>query len=757
MKKMRIKLTRTVQLLKQISSQGVSSGRICCHVSGGSHVLHSNSCSTLASAHSMPALQEEATLKLKKSVKDRVANIDRPFHDFLTDTFGRQHTYLRISLTERCNLRCQYCMPAEGVTLSPKDNILRTDEILQLSRLFVSQGITKIRLTGGEPLVRPDLQQIIEGLNELRSIGLKNIGITTNAVTLARKLPDLKAAGLDQINLSLDTLVPAKFEFITRRRGFEKVIKSIEKALELGYNPLKINCVVMRGMNEDEICDFVAFTENKAVDVRFIEYMPFGGNKWNTQKFMSYQEMLDKIYTKWPTFAKLSDKPNDTSKAYKVPGFAGQVGFITSMSEHFCGSCNRLRITADGNLKVCLHGNSEVSLRDCLRQNLPEPELLEVIGAAVKRKKRQHAGMTNLSKMENRPMILIGKDVIKTNVIQRKHAASYLFTLRNSLSFPLLFHQSIPTFVHHFSTFAGGSSIFSIICCTKTSLFYNCYSDFQNSKTVCLYRHFCTVKTISDVHKNLEESCLKNQDTGSPLSKLSPCKPGSNNKHNTITSPETQEMPDHAEFEAYARQYHDLMNREASAGSHNGVEKSAVDKSYPQMYHELMNSSSHKIVEGTGTAQQLSHTDSSGRAVMVDVGGKGTSLREARAQGVVLLGPEAARLVAENKMKKGDVLTVAQLAGIMAAKQTAQLIPLCHNINLTKVDVTCELDVERHAVVVKSLVRTVGQTGVEMEALTAVSVAALTVYDMCKAVTHDMVISDVKLICKAGGKRDFQR
>lgn len=347
-------------------------------------------------------------------------------------------------------------------------------------------------------------------------------------------------------------------------------------------------------------------------------------------------------------------------------------------------------------------------------------------------------------------------------MIKRKSAASnYLFSPINSLSFPLFsskVHQAYtPSVVNHFSTSTGGSSVFAVICCPKAPLFYNCYSDFQNSKTVCLYRNFCSVKKNSNVHINLEESSLKNHDTGSRLSELSPCKSSSNYNQNTVTSPETQETPGHEEFEAYARQYYDLMNKETSAGNCNGIEKSAVDESYPQMYQELMNNSSHKIFKDGDAAKQLSHTDSSGRAVMVDVGGKGTSLREARAEGVVLLGPEAARLVAENKMKKGDVLTVAQLAGIMAAKQTAQLIPLCHNINLTKVDVTCELDMERHAVVVRSLVRTVGQTGVEMEALTAVSVAALTVYDMCKAVTHDMVISDVKLMSKSGGKRDFQR
>lgn len=333
---------------------------------------------------------------------------DRDFSEFLTDSFGRQHTYLRISLTERCNLRCQYCMPEDGVELTPKEHLLTTEEILRMSRLFVQEGITKVRLTGGEPLLRKDLVQVVEGLASLRPQGLQNIGITTNGITLARKLPDLKKAGLDQLNISLDTLVPAKFEFIARRKGFSHVIAAIDRALELNFHPVKINCVTMRGTNEDEICDFVTFTKDKPVDVRFIEYMPFGGNRWNFKRMISYQQMLDMIKNKWPDIQRLSDGPNDTSKAFKVPGFAGQIGFITSMSEHFCGTCNRLRVTADGNLKVCLHGNSEVSLRDALRSGASEEELLGVIGAAVKRKKKQHAGMSNLSKLKNRPMILIG-------------------------------------------------------------------------------------------------------------------------------------------------------------------------------------------------------------------------------------------------------------------------------------------------------------------------------------------------------------
>lgn len=350
----------------------------------------------------LPGAQEMMSTERKQFLKEHAM----PFSAFLTDRFGRRHSYLRISLTEKCNLRCQYCMPEEGVQLTPKSELLTTQEIITLARLFVKEGVDKIRLTGGEPLIRPDVVDIVAQLRKLE--GLKTIAVTTNGINLGRQLPRLKEAGLDVLNISLDTLVPAKFEFIVRRKGFHKVMEGIHKAIELGYNPVKVNCVVMRGLNEDELVDFVALTERLPLEVRFIEYMPFDGNKWNFKKMVSFQEMLDTIRQKWPELERLPEEASSTSKAFKVPGFLGEVGFITSMSEHFCGSCNRLRITADGNLKVCLFGNSEVSLRDCLRSEASEEELVQVIGAAVGRKKKQHAGMFNISQMKNRPMILIG-------------------------------------------------------------------------------------------------------------------------------------------------------------------------------------------------------------------------------------------------------------------------------------------------------------------------------------------------------------
>ncbi|KAJ1557313.1 Molybdenum cofactor synthesis protein 1, partial [Nowakowskiella sp. JEL0078] len=282
-------------------------------------------------------------------------------------------------------------MPEEGVPLSPNSALLTAAEIIQLAKIFVSNGVTKIRLTGGEPTIRKDLVDIVAGLNELKKIGLEKIGITTNGLVLKRKLQQLQDNGLDQINISLDTLDKHKFELLTRRRGFENVLESIDAAVGMGFDSVKLNAVVIRNVNDMEVKDFVEMTREKNLYVRFIEYMPFDGNKWNKDKFVSYKEMLVDVSPHFQSIMKESDHPNDTSKKYKIPGYAGTFGFITSMSDHFCGTCNRIRLMADGNLKVCLFGNAEINLRDAMRNGAPEEELHEIIGSAVRRKKRQHA------------------------------------------------------------------------------------------------------------------------------------------------------------------------------------------------------------------------------------------------------------------------------------------------------------------------------------------------------------------------------
>lgn len=326
--------------------------------------------------------------------------------DMLIDSHGRRHNYLRISLTERCNLRCNYCMPAEGVELTPNDALLSQNEIIRIARTFVAGGVDKIRLTGGEPSIRSDIEEICEQLRSLP--GLKYLAMTSNGIVLTRKLPRLQAAGLNQLNISLDTLVPAKFELLTRRKGHNKVLQSIDTALGLGFSPVKVNTVIMRGLNDDEILDFVELTREKPINVRFIEFMPFDGNVWNSKKLVSYMEMMHTIKRKFPSIYRLKDHPTDTAKNFRVEGHRGTVSFITSMTQHFCSGCNRLRLMADGNLKVCLFGPSEVSLRDAIRSGMEEPEFQKVISDAVKRKKAAHAGMFELARTQNRPMIHIG-------------------------------------------------------------------------------------------------------------------------------------------------------------------------------------------------------------------------------------------------------------------------------------------------------------------------------------------------------------
>lgn len=328
-------------------------------------------------------------------------------HPALIDSLGREHSYLRISLTERCNLRCVYCMPADGVALKPREEILTFEEIVRLAHLFVRAGVDKIRLTGGEPLVRKDVEDLAERLGNLHTEGLRTLAITTNGLLLPRKLPRLQKAGVNLLNISLDTLDAAKFEAISRRPGLETVLEAIDLAVELGFEPVKINCVVLRGLNDDELPDFVALTRDRPIDVRFIEYMPFDDNGWHDGSMLPYAEMLKLLRAQFDLEV-VPGSASDTSKTFRVPGFRGRVGFISSMSDHFCAGCNRLRITADGNLKVCLFGPAEFSLRDAMRAGASDEDLLGVIDAAVKRKKPSHAGMHAIAATPNRPMILIG-------------------------------------------------------------------------------------------------------------------------------------------------------------------------------------------------------------------------------------------------------------------------------------------------------------------------------------------------------------
>jgi len=350
----------------------------------------------------------------------------------LVDKFNRHHSYLRISLSERCNLRCLYCMPEDGVPLQPSKDLLSNKEILQLATWFNQHGVNKIRLTGGEPLLRNGIVDIVSDLNTKLHNPLQQIGITTNGVTLSKKLPDLVHAGLTHVNISLDSLDPDKFARLTRRPAsyHERVMSAIEDCARLLPYRTKINCVVMPD-NVNELQTFCDLSRDMPVDVRFIEYMPFNENKWQTNEFVSYQQMREQIHG----LEREEDGPNDTTKWWRLQPNGdrksnGRIGFITSMTEHFCGTCNRLRLTADGQLKVCLFGKTEVSLRDLLRRRRPHEDrphaegennniidaddlLQKLIHFAVNRKHFKLGGHKDMEDLqahstENRPMTLIG-------------------------------------------------------------------------------------------------------------------------------------------------------------------------------------------------------------------------------------------------------------------------------------------------------------------------------------------------------------
>lgn len=323
----------------------------------------------------------------------------------LVDRHGRRHSYLRMSITDRCNLRCTYCMPPQGIDWTSRAEILTADEVVRLGTIFVGMGITKIRLTGGEPLSRRDVGQIAERLGALP--GLKTLAMTTNGIGLAKRAADLRAAGLNALTISLDTLRRDRFKEIAKRDQFGAVMDGIEAALAAGFAPLKINVVAMRGVNDDEILDFVAWAKDRPINVRFIEYMPFPDNKWSTGGLMPYAEMRALIQRDHELIPLVGDR-NDVGKDFRIGGHRGTVSFVTSMTESFCGGCNRLRVTADGNIKSCLFHPAEQSLRDAMRAGGSDTDVERLILSAVDGKQAAHPPMEELMTMKNRTMIEIG-------------------------------------------------------------------------------------------------------------------------------------------------------------------------------------------------------------------------------------------------------------------------------------------------------------------------------------------------------------
>jgi len=288
----------------------------------------------------------------------------------LIDQYNRIHNYLRISLTDNCNFRCFYCMPEENYSFTPTASLMQAGEIEALAKLFVGLGVDKIRLTGGEPLIRKDAGAIITSLSKLPV----KLTLTTNGARLHAFADVFGPSGLDSVNISLDTLQPEKFQMITRRDSFHTVMQNIRLMLQKEVH-VKINVVVMAGLNDNEIIDFVEWTREEPVHIRFIEFMPFAGNRWTSNKVFTWEQMLERVAGSY-SFLQLKNEVHDTAKSYIVPGHKGTFSVISTMSAPFCSSCNRIRLTADGKLKNCLFAKTETDLLTALREGRDVTKLI---------------------------------------------------------------------------------------------------------------------------------------------------------------------------------------------------------------------------------------------------------------------------------------------------------------------------------------------------------------------------------------------
>ncbi len=302
---------------------------------------------------------------------------------------NRQINYLRISITDRCNLRCRYCMPPEGVEYKSHNDIMRYEEIESFVRVALEAGINRFRLTGGEPLVRKGVTSLVESLAPLP--GLKELTMTTNGYCLEDRAQELKKVGLDRINISLDTLKAERFKRITRVDGLGQVRRGIDRAQRAGLNPVKINVVIIRDFNDDEILDFVNFSREEGLQVRFIELMPLNGESKERQGgYLPAAEIITRIKQAGYQLKPLDIKGSGPALNYEIAGGEGRLGFISPLSHNFCSSCNRLRLTSDGYLKPCLSGSREFSLYDETGRLFPEEKLAELLNQACEVKPPAH-------------------------------------------------------------------------------------------------------------------------------------------------------------------------------------------------------------------------------------------------------------------------------------------------------------------------------------------------------------------------------
>ena len=309
--------------------------------------------------------------------------------ELLADQFNRPITYLRISVTDKCNLRCVYCMPERGLSWLPKAKILSYEEISKLVRAAASVGVRSVRLTGGEPLIRKDLYRLVE---ELAAIdGIDDIALSTNGLLLEEQVDDLVRAGLRRVNISLDTLREDRFSELARRPGLDRVLAGIDAAIAHGLTPLKINCVVMRGKNDDEIAAFAQWTKTRPVFVRFIEVMPVHENvELQRDAYVSADEILERVREAGELQPSSGPGGNGPARYFAFPGAAGAVGVISPLSHDYCERCNRVRLTADGRLRLCLFGDYEIDFRTPLRAGATNEEIAGTLRSAMLIKPERH-------------------------------------------------------------------------------------------------------------------------------------------------------------------------------------------------------------------------------------------------------------------------------------------------------------------------------------------------------------------------------
>ncbi len=305
----------------------------------------------------------------------------------LVDSFGRIHDYLRISVTDSCNLRCVYCMGEEETNFLPRHLVMSNEEIIHIVQTLAKKGISRIRLTGGEPLLRSDVESLIAKLAAVPKI--REISMTTNGVLLAKKAERLRAAGLTRVNISLDTLQPKRYSMITRGGDIQRVLDSIKECLRVGLDPVKVNVVLMDGVNHDEIADFLKLSFEQPLHIRFIEYMPIGPNLevWRS-RYLPLDRVIKTCHSMgWKVNHVEAENSSGPANYYQIEGGKGRFGFIHPVSKHFCNQCNRLRLTADGHLKGCLYWNDEYNIRKCIGN---EEEIINLVQSVLNRKPKTH-------------------------------------------------------------------------------------------------------------------------------------------------------------------------------------------------------------------------------------------------------------------------------------------------------------------------------------------------------------------------------